>query len=470
MQTFLDEDFLLGTETAKKLYHDYAEDMPIFDYHCHLPVEQIADNTGFESITGIWLGGDHYKWRAMRANGISEHFITGNADDWEKFRAWASTVPRTIGNPLYHWSHLELKNHFGIVGKLLNPDTAEDIYRRCNELLKTDEFRVRAIMERMRVKAICTTDDPTDSLEHHKKIRDDGGFSIKVFPAFRPDKAVKLTDIKLFNDWVGKLEKAADISISDFKKFLDALKKRLEFFHGMGCRISDHGLDAPVAEDYTEKEVEVIFSRVRARKATTPEEKRKFATAVLLQLGRWYAERSWAMQLHFGAMRNTNTRMFRKLGPDTGFDSIGDWPLAELLAKFLDYLDSTEELPKTIIYNLNPAANDAIATMIGNFQDGSVPGKMQFGAAWWFNDQKDGMERQLITLANQGLLSRFVGMCTDSRSFLSYPRHEYFRRILCNLIGRWVEDGEAPKDMELLGEMVQDICYNNARNYFGMEV
>jgi glucuronate isomerase len=444
--------------------------MPIFDYHCHLPPRQIAENTRFETITQMWLGGDHYKWRAMRANGVDEHYITGDATDREKFRKWAETVPATIGNPLFHWTHLELRRPFGITDKLLTPETADGIYDQCNQLLQTDAFRARGIMEQMNVKLVCTTDDPTDDLRYHQQIRNDKSFDIKVYPALRPDKAHAIENPEQFNSWVTRLEKAADTTIGNYEQFLEVLDERHQFFHEAGCRLSDHGIERPVAAAFTFNQIKEIFKAVRSGKTPSPEEVEMFRTAMLLEFGRMNAARDWVMQLHMGALRGANTRRSREIGPDSGFDSIADEPIAKPLARYLDTLEKDKQLPKTILYVLNPNHNEVAATMIGNFQDGSVPGKMQFGTAWWFNDQKDGMEQQMKTLANMGLLSRFVGMLTDSRSFLSYPRHEYFRRILCNLIGDWVEAGEVVADMQLLGTMVENICYNNAVEYFGLDV
>jgi glucuronate isomerase len=467
---FLTEDFLLHTKAARVLYHEYAKDMPIFDYHCHLPPSDIAQNTQFKNLTHIWLYGDHYKWRAMRTNGVDEKYITGDASDWDKFQAWAATVPYTIRNPLYHWTHLELKTPFGITDKLLSPEIAKDIYDHCNRLLATEEFRAQRIMEKMNVKVVCTTDDPVDTLEYHQQIKQDNSFAIKVLPAFRPDMVMAVESPTAFNDYIDKLEHAADTDIHNYESLLSAVKKRHDFFHQMGCRLSDHGIETAYAEDFTEQEIKQIFDNVRSGKNLEQREILQFKSALMVEFAYMDYAKGWTQQLHLGALRNNNTRLFKQLGPNTGFDSIGDFEVARPLAMFLDRLDVTNQLPKTIVYNLNPTDNEVIATMIGNFQDGSFPGKMQFGAAWWFLDQKDGMEKQMATLSNMGLLSRFVGMLTDSRSFLSYPRHEYFRRILCNLIGDDVEHGELPDDIEHLGKIVQDICYNNAVDYFGIEV
>jgi len=464
MKNFMDHDFLLETKTAKTLYHEYAAQMPIFDYHCHLPPQQIADDIHFKNITQAWLYGDHYKWRAMRTNGIDEKFCTGNASDWEKFEKWAQTVPYTLRNPLYHWTHLELQRYFD-VNELLNPDTAKAIYEKNSERLNSPAFSTRNIMRKMNVKAVCTTDDPTDTLEHHQKIKDDN-FEIKVLPTWRPDKGMVTEDIKALNTWIDKLAEIADVDVKDFDSYIKAIQKRHDFFHEIGCRISDHGIETAYAEDYTTEEIHTIFNKIRSGKNPSCDDQLKFKSAMLMEFALMDHAKGWTQQLHLGALRNNSSRMLRTLGPDTGFDSILDIEIAKPLAKFLDRLDTDNQLPKTILYNLNPRDNELIATMVGNFQDGSVPGKIQFGSGWWFLDQKDGMERQVEALSNLGLLSRFVGMLTDSRSFLSYPRHEYFRRILCNILGNDVENGLLPNDMRLLGEMVENICFNNAKEYF----
>jgi glucuronate isomerase len=469
MKAFLSEDFLLHTETAKTLYHDFAEKMPIFDYHCHLPVGEIAENKNFENLTQIWLKGDHYKWRAMRANGIGERLITGDGSDFEKFQAWAATVPKTLRNPLYQWAHLELKRYFGISGKLLCPQTAKEIYDTCTEMLQTESFNSRSILQRMNVKVVCTTDDPVDKLEQHLHMKENKTLSVKVLPAFRPDKALGVESPNDFNHWVGQLETAADMPIAHYGSFLEAIQRRHDFFHKVGCRISDHGIEHPYAEDYTLKDIQTIFNKARQGGRLEPHEVLQYKSAVLIELARMDAEKGWTQQFHLGALRNTNSRAMYRLGPDTGYDTIGDFEMAKALAKFLDILDRESKLAKTILYVVNPRDNATIATMIGNFQDGSVPGKMQFGSAWWFNDQKDGIERQINALSFMGLLSLFVGMITDSRSFLSYPRHEYFRRVLCNLLGNDMENGEAPNDMEFIGNMVKDICFWNAVRYFGID-
>jgi glucuronate isomerase len=468
-EKFLSEDFLLQTKTARTLYHEHAAKMPIYDYHCHLPAEKIAADARFDNLTQAWLAGDHYKWRAMRANGIAEKYITGKASDYEKFEKWAQTVPFCLGNPLYHWTHLELKNPFDIKNKLLGPDTAKEIYRHASEMLRTPQFSVRNIMRKMNVKLVCTTEDPLDSLEHHKRIRDDG-FEIKVHAAFRPDKAMAVEDLAALNAFIEKLGSAADTEITDYHSYIEALRIRHDYFHVNGCRLSDHGLDTAYAEDYTEAEINSIFDKIIRGKDLAPGEQIKFKSAMMFEFALMDYEAGWVQQLHIGALRNNSTRMFRALGPDIGCDSIDDRQIARPLSRFLDRLDANNELPKTILYNLNPRDNALFATMIGNFQDGSTPGKMQYGSAWWFLDQKDGMEEQMRVLANMGLLSRFIGMLTDSRSFLSYPRHEYFRRILCNMLGGDVEAGLLPNDMALLGKMVEDICFNNAKDYFSMSL
>ena len=468
MTDFLTEDFLLQTETARILYHEYAAKIPIYDYHCHISPVEIAEDKQFENLTQIWLYGDHYKWRAMRTNGIDERYITGNAGDREKFEKWAQTVPYTLCNPLYHWTHLELKRCFGI-DKLLNPQTAGEIYDRCSRMLRTPGFSCRNIIRKANVEIICTTDDPIDTLEHHQKIKTDG-FEVKVFPAWRPDKGTAVEDIPALNAWIDRLQEAADTDISDYTSYLEAIKRRHDYFHENGCRISDHGVETAYAEDYTENEIRAIFDKIRTSNELNFPEQVKFKSAMLAEFALMDHEKGWVQQFHFGALRNSNTRMLKTLGPDTGFDSIGDIEIAKPLAKFLDRLDCDNKLAKTIVYNLNPRDNEVIAAMIGNFQDGSVPGKIQFGSAWWFLDQKDGIERQINALSNMSLLSRFVGMVTDSRSFLSYSRHEYFRRILCNILGNGVENGEIPEDMNLLRCMVEDICFNNAAEFFDIPV
>ncbi|GAB3198259.1 glucuronate isomerase [Pontibacter aydingkolensis] len=463
--TFLDENFLLETETARKLYHEHAKHMPIIDYHCHLSPEDIAKDRKFKNLTQIWLEGDHYKWRAMRTNGIPERFCTGDAPDFEKFQKWAETVPYTMRNPLYHWTHMELKRPFGIE-KILKPETAREIYDYCSEMLQTDEFSVRGILRKMNVEIICTTDDPIDTLEHHQKVKADG-FEVKVLPTFRADKVVFIDNEEVFLPYLQKLEAASGVKIISYGSLIEAIKQRHDFFHENGCRLSDHGLETIYTAEYTTEEVSAIFEKALNSQSLTKEEALKYKSAMLVELALLDHSKGWTQQFHLGALRNNNTRMMRELGPDTGFDSIGDFDVASSLAKFMDKLDNSNQLAKTILYNLNPSQNELYATMIGNFNDGSTPGKIQYGSAWWFLDQKDGMERQMNALSNMGLLSRFVGMLTDSRSFLSYPRHEYFRRILCNLIGNDVENGELPaSEMKWLGQMVENICYNNAKSYF----
>jgi glucuronate isomerase len=469
MSQFISEDFLLQTYTARTLYHEHAAKMPIYDYHCHLPAKLIAEDHKFDNLTQPWLYGDHYKWRAMRANGIAEKYITGKASDYEKFEKWAQTVPRCLRNPLYHWTHLELKEPFGIKNKLLGSETAKEIYETCSEMLKTTEFSVRNIMRKMNVKLVCTTEGPLDSLEHHKQIRADG-FEIKVHTAFRPDQAMAIENPEKWNAFVDKLEEICDSSITDYSSFIEALRNRHDYFHQNGCRLSDHGLETAYADDYTDKELKSTFDKVRAGKQPDVHESLEFKSAIMHESALMDHEGGWVQQLHLGALRNNSTRLSKALGPDIGCDSMGDLEIAKPLSKFFDRLDIDNKLPKTIIYNLNPRDNAVCATMVGNFQDGSTPGKMQYGSAWWFLDQKDGMEEQMNVLSNMGLLSQFVGMLTDSRSFLSYPRHEYFRRILCNMLGEDVEAGLLPKDMALLGTMVEDICFNNAKNYFLMEL
>jgi glucuronate isomerase len=460
------DDFLLHNEVARELYHEYAEDAPIFDYHCHLPPDQIAANKTFRNLYEVWLAGDHYKWRAMRSNGVSEKYCTGDASDWEKFLAYARTVPHTLRNPLYNWTHLELKRFFGIT-KLLDETTAREIWDEANEKLAS--MSVQRILESNRVTVVCTTDGPTDSLAHHRWIRKSGKIRTRVYPTFRADKALIVGEPAAFNVWLDKLGLVSGVECRSLSSFLDALRKRLGFFHEMGCRLSDHGLNHVYADDCTEAEAARIFADSRAGKKVSPADANKFRSFILLFLGEVYAARGWVMQLHLGALRNNNTRLMRTLGPDTGFDSIGDWPQAEALARYLDRLDQNNRLPKTILYNANPADNYTFATMLGNFQDGSTPGKIQFGSGWWFLDQQEGMKWQINALSHLGLLSRFVGMLTDSRSFLSYSRHEYFRRLLCDLLGSDVENGELPRDMKMLSTLVRNVCYHNASNYFGLE-
>ncbi len=464
MKTFFTRNFLLETETAKKLYHDYAAPQPIIDYHCHLPPDEIAADKNFNNLTGIWLDGDHYKWRAMRTLGIDEKYITGDAPDKEKFLKWAHTVPYTMRNPLYHWTHMELKRYFGI-DKLLNDDTAEEIYDACTEMLQKPSFSTQSLIEKNNVEIICTTDDPVDSLDQHKEIRQQS-FDTTVLPAFRPDEAYSFGNVEEYNDYLDQLSEVSNTGIESLADLLSALENRIDYFHSQGCRLADHGLENIPYADLSLKELEEGFKQIRNRETISDNQKKGLTYYLLLELGKMYEQRGWVQQYHLGALRDTNERMRRKLGPDTGFDSIGDFPQSRNLARILDELDSTNQLAKTILYNLNPRDNEVMATMIGNFNDGSTRGKMQFGSAWWFLDQKDGMEKQLNTLSNMSLLSCFIGMLTDSRSFLSYPRHEYFRRILCNLIGNDVEKGLLPNDLDWLGKIVSDVSYNNAKEYF----
>ncbi len=465
-KSFIHEDFLLQTNAAKELYHKHAAKMPIIDYHCHLNPAYIANDHQFDNLGQIWLEGDHYKWRAMRTNGVDERYCTGkDTSDWEKFEKWAETVPYTMRNPLYHWTHLELKTAFG-VEEILSLKTAKKIYDICTEKLRTPEFSARGLLKKFNVETVCTTDDPVDSLEHHLALKKEG-FEIKVLPAWRPDKAMAVENPAEYRTYVEKLSKVSGVTINKFSDLIEALRKRHDFFASVGCKLSDHGIEEFYAEPYTQTEIESIFNKVYGGTKLSKEEILKFKSAMLYEGAVMDWEKGWTQQFHYGPIRNNNTRMFRKLGPDTGFDSIGDFTVAKNMSRFLDRLDVDNKLAKTIIYNLNPRDNDLVATMIGNFQDGSVPGKIQFGAAWWFLDQKTGIEAQLTSLSNMGLLSRFVGMLTDSRSFLSYPRHEYFRRIVCNLIGNDVENGLLPaSEMEFLGKMVENISYYNAKNYF----
>jgi len=468
-RTFMDEDFLLQTPAARRLYHEFAAAMPVIDYHNHLPPQQIATDHRFENLAQAWLSGDHYKWRAMRANGIPEEYCTGSRSDAEKFEKWAETVPYTLRNPLFHWTHLELRRYFG-VQELLAPSTAPAIYDRCSALLRTPAFSVRNLLRKMNVRVLCTTDDPTDSLEHHGQIARDPAMEIRVLPSFRPDKALAADAPAAFNAWVDRLEAVSGVGISGYGDFLQALKKRHDFFAENGCRISDHGLEHLYAEPYTEKEVAAVFQKARSGRTPWPAETSKFKSALLTEFALWNWEKGWVQQFHLGALRNVNSRMMKTLGPDTGWDGIGDFSQGQALARFLDRLDAGNCLAKTILYNLNPRDNEMMAALTGNFNDGSVAGKIQYGPAWWFLDQKDGMEKQIDALSNMGLLSRFAGMLTDSRSFMSFPRHEYFRRILCNLLGNDIENGELPRDFDWTGKIVQDICFFNAEKYFGFEL
>ncbi len=464
MKPFLDENFLLQTPTAQKLYHDFAKHLPVIDYHNHLPPDQVAGNINFENITQVWLYGDHYKWRAMRANGINEDFITGKKTDFEKFEKWAETVPYTLRNPLYHWTHLELQRYFDI-NDLLSVKTAQSIYEQATAKLQTPEYSVQGLLQKMNVETICTTDDPLDNLQFHQQLKTDGA-TVKMLPAFRPDKAMNPDDLEVLNAYIDKLEAVTNTSINSYDAYVSALKSRHDYFAANGGSVSDHGLEQIYAEDYTSEEIKNIFEKIRAKNSISYEEKLKFRSALLFEFALWNHEKGWVQQFHLGALRNNNARMLKITGPDAGWDSIGDFSQGRALSKFLNRLDSENRLAKTIIYNLNPADNELIATMIGNYNDGSVAGKVQFGSAWWFLDQKDGMTKQINALSNMGLLSKFVGMLTDSRSFLSFPRHEYFRRLLCNLFGEDVENGELSNDMELIGKIVSDICYHNAKNYF----
>ncbi|MGI4749408.1 MAG: glucuronate isomerase [Janthinobacterium lividum] len=464
MKPFLDENFLLQTPTAQKLYHEFARHLPIIDYHNHLPPDQVAGNINFKNLTQVWLYGDHYKWRAMRANGINEDFITGGKSDFEKFEKWAETVPYTLRNPLYQWTHLELQRYFGI-HDLLSVKTAQSIYDQATAKLQTPEYSVQGLLQKMNVETICTTDDPVDNLQFHQQLKQEGGL-VKMLPAFRPDKAMNPDDLEALNAYMNKLEEVTNTSIDSYDTYLSALKMRHNYFAENGCKVSDHGLEQIYAEDYTEEEIRSIFQKIRAKRSISYEENLKFRSALLFQFAIWDHEKGWVQQYHLGALRSNNARMLKITGPDAGWDSIGDFSQGRQLSRFLNRLDSEDRLAKTIIYNLNPADNELIATMIGNYNDGSVAGKVQFGSAWWFLDQKDGMTKQINALSNMGLISKFVGMLTDSRSFLSFPRHEYFRRLLCNLFGDDIENGELPDDMDLIGKIISDISYHNAKNYF----
>ena len=466
--SFINENFLLRSKAAQRLYHDFAKDLPIIDYHNHLPPQEIAEDKNFDNITQAWLYGDHYKWRAMRTCGIDEGYITGDKSDEVKFSKWAETVPHTLRNPLYHWTHLELERYFDIK-KTLNEKSAQKIYSKTSEKLRLPEYSVRNLLKQMNVKLLCTTDDPIDSLAFHKKIREDN-FEIQVLPAFRPDQAMNISDPEKFKIYLAKLQKVSNISIHSFDRYISALKNRHDFFASMGCKVSDHGLEEIYAEEFTEKSVSAIFEKVISGNRAEYKEERIFKSGMLYYFALLDHEKGWIQQYHLGALRNNNSRKLNELGPDTGWDSIGDFQQARSLSKFLDLLDKENKLTKTIIYNLNPADNHMMASMTGNFNDGSAAGKVQWGSSWWFLDQKDGMTEQINTLSNIGLISKFIGMLTDSRSFLSFPRHEYFRRILCNLFGEDIENGELPDDLELSGKVIQDICYNNNVNYFGWDI
>ena len=465
VKPFMDANFLLTTETAQHLYHNHASKMPIIDYHCHLSPKMIAEDYRFKTITELWLGGDHYKWRAMRANGVNEKYITGDASDWEKFQKWAETVPYTFRNPLYHWTHLELRTAFGIT-ETLNPESAKRIYDACNAKLAEEGMSARGLMKHYRVEVVCTTDDPIDSLEYHRSIRE-SGFEVKVLPTWRPDKAMAVNDSAAYKKYISLLGEVSGIQIQTYAQLLEALQVRHDFFASEGCKVADHGVSAFPWAACTEAEATTLFAKVISGNELTSEEVAKLQTAILLELCRMNHAKGWVQQLHFGPMRNVNSRMFRQLGPDTGFDTIGDYSNGQALARFLDALNVDHKLAKTILYNINPGENAVIGAMPANFQDGITPGKIQFGSGWWFNDQIDGMEQQMNTLSLQGLLSRFVGMLTDSRSFVSYPRHEYFRRILCNLVGKDVQEGLIPEcEMPRVEAMIEDICYKNAKQYF----
>ncbi|MBD7910762.1 glucuronate isomerase [Clostridium cibarium] len=464
MKEFMGEDFLLSNETANTLYNKYAKDMPIFDYHCHLIPEQIAKDIKYNNITEIWLYGDHYKWRAMRSYGVDEKYITGDSTDFEKFKAFASVMPYLIGNPIYHWSHLELRRYFGVT-EVLSEKNAEEIWNKCNEVIKSAGFTAKSIIMKSNVKYIGTTDDPADSLEFHQEIAKDRDFTCEVRPAWRPDKVVKIGS-EGFAEYIKVLGSTENTTIASYSELLEVLKKRLQFFVDNGCTITDHAMDRVYFRETTEEEVDAILKKALGGQTLTQDEIEKYNTLTMIKLTEMYHSHGMVLQLHIGAMRNNNSRMFKKLGPDVGFDSIDDGEVAKPLSRFLDALESEDKLPKTILYCLNPKDNEVLATMLGNFQGGGIAGKIQFGSGWWFLDQKDGMVKQMTALSQLGLISKFVGMLTDSRSFLSYTRHEYFRRILCNYLGGLVENGEYPADMEMLGKVVQDICYNNAAVYF----
>ncbi len=468
--SFIDDDFLLDTEQARALYHRHAKNLPIIDYHCHLPPEQVGENRQFDNITQVWLAGDHYKWRAMRTNGVDERYCTGDASDREKFQKWCETVPYTLRNPLYHWTHLELRKPFGINDRLLNGDTAQRTWDECNALLATPEFSARGLMQRANVKLVCTTDDPIHELAHHRTVAEDPTFSIAMLPTWRPDRAMAAERTAEYNTYLDRLAEVSDTHIASFSDLLRALQKRHDFFHATGCRLSDHGLETVVAANYTRSEIENIFAKVRGGADLSAADIEKFHSAMLVEFAQMDHAKGWVQQFHIGALRNNNPRLYRNLGPDTGFDSIADHNYAPALARFLGRLDDQDRLAKTILYNLNPRDNEMIATMIGNFQDGSSPGKIQFGSGWWFLDQLDGMTRQIEALSQMGLLSRFVGMLTDSRSLLSFSRHEYFRRLLCRILGQDMAQGLVPDDEALVGKLIRDVSFNNARDYFPFTV
>ncbi|HXT76642.1 MAG TPA: glucuronate isomerase [Candidatus Eisenbacteria bacterium] len=465
---FIHENFLLHSRTAERLYHSHACGQPILDYHSHLPPADIAANRQFANLFEIWLEGDHYKWRAMRADGVAEEFCTGNAAPYEKFAAWARTVPATIRNPLYHWTHLELKRYFGI-DDLLDEGTAKSVWERANAALQNDKLSAQGILRKFSVRIVCTTDDPCEDLAHHQAVAAaQPGF--RVYPTFRPDKALLVDQPEAFNAWITRLERASNIAVSSLQTFLDALKQRHDFFHAQGARLSDHGIPYCYANPCSDREAEAIFAKARAGSVATPAEHEQFASVLMLFLGKLDADRGWTKQLHLGALRSVNGRALKEIGPDTGFDTIGDWPQAEPLNKYLDLLQRENALPKMVLYNLNPADNYVFSAALGSFQDGVTAGKIQFGSGWWFLDQKEAIEWQLNALSNNGLFSRFIGMLTDSRSFMSFPRHEYFRRVLCDLLGRDVENGELPNDEKLLGTVVRNICFENARQFLGLQL
>lgn len=468
MKQFMDEDFLLSTETAKKLYHEYAKVMPIIDYHCHISPQEIYEDRKFENITQVWLGGDHYKWRQMRSNGVEERYITGDASDREKFQKWAETLEMAIGNPLYHWSHLELKRYFGYEG-CLNGETAEEVWQLCNERLAEADMTARNLIKKSNVTLLCTTDDPIDSLQWHKKIAEDDSFNVQVLPAWRPDKAMYLEKSD-YLDYISKLSQVSGVKINSFATLVEALKNRIEFFASMGCTVSDHGMAYVMHSPATEAEIEEIFAKRLSGEKPDEAAEAKFKTAFMVAMGKEYSKHNWVMQLHYGVKRDNSRRVFKALGPDAGIDCISNYTPSTELADFLNALDETDELPKTIIYSLNPIDNAAIGTIIGCFQNASAVGKLQQGSAWWFNDHKTGMQDQMKSLASLGLLGNFIGMLTDSRSFLSYTRHEYFRRIMCDLIGGWVENGEYPADYRVLEKIVKGISYNNTVRYFGFRI
>ncbi len=468
-KAYINDDFLLLNKTAQNLYHNCAKDLPIIDFHCHLSPKEIAGDINFRNLTHIWLDGDHYKWRAMRACGEDELLITGAASDKEKFLAWARTVPKTLRNPLYHWTHMELKNPFGITNRLLSEETAESVWEECNDLLRKPEFSTQSLLKKNKVKVVGTTDDPTDSLEYHLQLKNEEK-EFKVVPTFRPDNGMAVENKETFREWVSNLEKVSDTEITTFQHFLDALKSRHDFFDELGCRASDHGIERPHAASFSESKVSGIFDKIMKKQILDEGDVEVFKSAFLYYCGIMDAEKGWVMQLHIGPVRNNNSRMMKKVGKDAGFDSIGDAPIAQSLSKLLNRLDSGNNLPKTILYNSNPSDNELFSTMIGNFQDGSIPGKIQHGPSWWFLDQKDGIERQIESLSNMGILYEFIGMTTDSRSFLSYPRHDYFRRILCNLLGNEVEQGLLPDNIDLLNSYIERICFSNSNTYFGFDV